>query len=158
MYAEVVRVTPIRCLGKTSLSDEIKMLEMLRDKLLSVRGQARLIADSTGDADTKTKMECVASDAQYSLDRADLCLYRAREAQAEADAEAGREVTLQKAIEFVVEPTIGPDDKLLYYDVDLHEGGSYVCGVASFWINGRTMGQAASDAEAFAALLREKEA
>jgi len=63
-----------------------------------------------------------------------------------------------KAIEFVVEPAIGPDDKLLYYDVDLHEDGRYVCGVASFWINGRTMGQAASDAEAFAALLREKEA
>jgi len=87
---------PLRLIGKVSLSDEIKMLEMLRDKLLSVRGQARLICDSTGDADTKTKMECIATDAQYDLDRADLCLFRAREARDEADAEAGREVTLRE--------------------------------------------------------------
>jgi len=85
---------PIRILGKVSLQDEIKMLEMLRDKLLSVRGQARLIADSTGDIPTKLKMNGIYVDGD--IDKVELCLFRAREAQAEASTEAGREVTLRE--------------------------------------------------------------
>lgn len=84
---------PIRILGKVSLSDEIKMLETLRDKLLSAREQARLIADSTGDEETKRKVGGLW--VQQDLDAVELCLFRAREAQAGQYAETDR-VTLQE--------------------------------------------------------------
>ncbi len=97
---------PIRILGKVSLSDEIKMLEMLRDKLLSVRGQARLIAASTGDEATKERALDVAEHAGGDKAILVYLIARAREAQYEADQEASRaevrtwddikEVTLQE--------------------------------------------------------------
>jgi len=87
---------PLRLIGKVSLSDEIKMLEMLRDKLLSVRGQARLIADSTGDEYTRNRLLDIAEGAGNFNTVACYLTDRAREAQAEAGAEAGREVTLRE--------------------------------------------------------------
>jgi hypothetical protein len=63
-----------------------------------------------------------------------------------------------KTVTIVVEPAIGPDGKILYYDVDLHEDNRYVCGVASFWIYGRTIEEACRDAQALADLLQKKEA
>ena len=86
-------MAPLRLIGKVSLQDEITMLETLRDKLLAVRGQARLIADSTGDVATRRKLECLW--VHQDLDAVELCLFRAQEAQKEADAETGR-VTLQE--------------------------------------------------------------
>jgi hypothetical protein len=86
-------MTPLRLIGKVSLSDEITMLERLKQTLVSAREQARFIKDSTGDADTKFKMDLF--DFRYEIDRADLCIYRAKEAQKEADAETGR-VSLQE--------------------------------------------------------------
>ena len=88
-------MAPLRMVGKTSLSDEITMLENLRDKLLSVRGQARLIADSTGDESAKVIMATVAGDATYYFNSVELVLSRAKEAQAEQAAETGR-VTLRE--------------------------------------------------------------
>ena len=84
---------PRRLIGKVSLQDEITMLETLRDKLLAVRGQARLIADSTGDVAAKRKLECLW--VQQDLDVVELCLFRAKEARKEADAEMGH-VTLRE--------------------------------------------------------------
>ncbi len=88
-------VTPLRILGKVSLQDEITMLETLRDKLLAVRGQARLIADSTGDECTRWRSLDIAEDAGNKSTKAQYLVFRAQAAQEEADAETGR-VTLRE--------------------------------------------------------------
>ena len=58
-----------------------------------IRGQARLIADSTGDAATKRMISLI--DVQHDIGKADLCLFRAKEAQREQGEETGR-VTLRE--------------------------------------------------------------
>jgi hypothetical protein len=86
---------PLRLIGKVSLSDELTMLERLRGTLVSAREQARLIADSTGDERTMVRLFDVAEDAGHGEVRVQYLIFRAREAQAEAGAEAGC-VTLQE--------------------------------------------------------------
>jgi len=71
--------------GKVSLSDEITMLERLKASLISVREQARFIADSTGDANTRFALSLMWT--QCDLDRVELCLFRAKEQQREKDEE-----------------------------------------------------------------------
>jgi len=87
---------PIRLIGKVSLSDEIKMLEMLRGMLLSAQGQARLIAASTGDEFTKARLADIAQRANEIRHATVYLIAKAEADQEENDAEAGREVTLQE--------------------------------------------------------------
>jgi len=88
-------VTPLRILGKCSLTDEITMLERLKQTLVSAREQARFIATSTGDEYTRDKLAEIASYCASSGVVSSYLIARAEEAQAEADAETGR-VTLQE--------------------------------------------------------------
>ena len=88
-------MTPLRILGKCSLSDEITMLERLKQTLVSAREQARLIADSTGDECTRWRSLDIAEDAGNTSTKAQYLVFRAQAAQEEADAETGR-VTLQE--------------------------------------------------------------
>ncbi len=81
---------PLRILGKVSIQDEITMLENLRDKLLSVRGQARLIADSTGDEYTRDLVLDTAEGAGSFNVVVTYLVERAKQAQAEHAAETGR--------------------------------------------------------------------
>ena len=81
---------PIRILGKVSLSDEIKMLDQLRTSIAAVRAQARLIADSTGDDETKSKIGSINNTMNMEAEKADFCYYKALAQQAEASAEVGR--------------------------------------------------------------------
>ena len=88
-------MAPIRILGKVSLSEEITMLERLKGTLVSAREQARFIADSTGDAETKDRLGWTAVRAKCEIDGVDLFLYRAKEAQRVNSEETGR-VTLRE--------------------------------------------------------------
>ena len=90
LVAEVVEVAPIRLLGKVSLSDEIKMLDQLRSTLQSAREQARLIADSTGDEETKAKIGLIPGTLNFEVERSDFCYYKAVAQQGEASNEVGR--------------------------------------------------------------------
>jgi hypothetical protein len=86
---------PLRLMGKVSLSDEITMLERLRGTLVSAREQARLIADSTGDEETRRRLLEVAEGVGNYVAETQFLVYLAQEQQLEAGAEAGR-VTLQE--------------------------------------------------------------
>ena len=88
-------MTPLRLIGKVSLTDEITMLERLKQTLVSAREQARLIADSTGDECTRWRSLDIAEDAGNTSTKAQYLVFRAQEAQKEADAETGR-VTLRE--------------------------------------------------------------
>jgi hypothetical protein len=88
-------MAPLRLIGKVSLQDEITMLETLRDKLLAVRGQARLIADSTGDEYTRDLVLDTAEGAGSFNVVVTYLVERAKEAQRTQGDEAGR-VTLRE--------------------------------------------------------------
>ena len=88
-------MTPLRILGKCSLSDEITMLERLKQTLVSAREQARFIATSTGDEYTRNKLAEIAGDCASDGVVSSYLIARAEEAQKEADSETGR-VTLQE--------------------------------------------------------------
>lgn len=88
-------MTPIRILGKVSLSDEIKMLDEFRRHLRACKEQARLIEDTTGDEGTKDRIQWTKTRLDTEIDGIDLLYFRAVEAQCEMGEETGR-VTLRE--------------------------------------------------------------
>ena len=64
--------------GKVSLSDEITMLERLWASLRSVKEQASFIADSTGDQETRDRLDWVKAHAKTQADGVELLYLRAK--------------------------------------------------------------------------------
>jgi len=71
---------PIR-IGKVSLGEEIEMLRDLEKTVRIAQAKAALIADATGDDETRMEMRAMGQGGYLSgaLDRTRLAIYRAQE-------------------------------------------------------------------------------